>query len=310
MKKKEKHLINVFGKCSPLGVDNINSTNLCLGLNELVTLAAMYNNTVTNNRHKIAKTHFKNPTKLINALDKKLHTVCAKGDDFCWINQPFVKMSDIYTKIRDNFRPLKPSSWIANSKTWLNTNDIFNVMIQYTKKYNFFSFPGVFPVDFMDTYNNSSQCITREMCGFNLKELIGKGKNEIGFVINLDKHDEPGSHWVAIYGNADPMSKKFGLCYYDSMGYPYNRYIDKFFTIYKEQATTLHGEKVMKKFQVKHNSIKHQHKNTECGIYSMIFLILCIENKNETFDKTLKRIGVKSDDLINEYRNKLYVPTM
>jgi hypothetical protein len=306
----KKDIIKLNGKCAPIAFGNYTSTLTCLAKNELITLAALYNNNVSNKKNRISKSKFKDVAKLIEDFNKKLSTVCKPYDDHCWINQPFLKTADIYKSIIQNYRPSKPKEWETNYTAWLNTYDILVVMNQYEKSIQNFSFLGVFPVDFMETYNSSNTCIIQKMCTFNLKSLIDQGKEQIGFVINLDKHDRPGSHWVCMYANIKPSCKKFGVCYYDSLGYPYNRYIETFITVFKKQATEYFDSKSMQNFKIECNRKQHQYKNTECGMYAMIFIILCLENNNETYQKTINRIKIKSDEFINSYRNKLYAPTM
>lgn len=302
-------IIQINGKCAPIAFDNYSSTLTCLAKNELVTLVALYNNSVKNKKNRVSKSKFKDVKLLIEDFNKKLSNFCKPYDDHCWINQPFLKSSEIYQTIIKNYRPIKPKEWEQNHTTWLNTNDIFNVMNQYQSAYTNLDFLGVFPVDFMQMYVHNNSCIIEKMCSFNLKSIMNSGKTQIAFVINLDKHDQPGSHWVSIYANVDPTCKKFGICYYDSLGYPYNSYIKMFLDVFQKQASDIFDSKIMKKFVVKSNKKQHQYKNTECGMFAMIFIILCLENNNETYNKTINRIKTNSDSFINTYRNKIYAST-
>lgn len=303
--KKITGLISIDGKCAP-GAFNKN-TESCLSKEQLLSLVALYNEHC-DKKDKIHIGKYKNEAKLYKTLKTRLSNICE--DDYCWINQPFVKSSEFYDRIKNNYRPQKPFIWNENKYTWLNTSDILNVMNQYSNKYPKYIFLGVFPIDFMETYNNSSICIRPTICGFHINDLIEKNKEEFGIILNLDKHDQNGSHWVSIYGNINPKSKKFGICYYDSTGSKPNNYVIKFINIFKSQVETVIGPEISKKMTVTYNNIEHQVKSSECGIFSMIFNILCIENKNETYITTLKRIPKGSDEIINTYRNKLYVPTM
>lgn len=305
-KKNEKINITIAGKCAPSAFDNYKSTLSCLSANELITIAALYNKDIEKKEERLQMKDFANTKKLVEFLNKRFSNVCRPNDDYCWINQPSIKSSDLYQKIKKNYRPEKPSSWKYNKTTWLNTYDILNVMNQYSEKYQNYKFLGVFPIDFMDTYNNSSVCIRPNICGFHINDLIKENKTEFGIILNLDKHDQPGSHWVSIFGSIDPKSKKFGLIYYDSLTIKPTNYILKFCEIFKKQVNETFDKKISNKMILQFNKIKHQFKNTECGMYAMIFNILCIENKNETYVKTLCRIDTGSDDLINEYRDKLY----
>jgi len=57
----------------------------------------------------------------------------------------------------------------------------------------------------------------------------------------------------------------------------------------------------LNEFDVKYNNIQHQQKDSECGVYSMNFIIRAA--KGEPFDSITKNITL--DDEINECR-KVY----
>jgi hypothetical protein len=52
-------------------------------------------------------------------------------------------------------------------------------------------------------------------------------------------------------------------------------------------------------FDVRYNKIQHQFKNSECGVYSMNFIIRILEG--DTFDDIINNIT--NDDKMNENRN-------
>jgi hypothetical protein len=158
----------------------------------------------------------------------------------------------------------------------------------------------------MKTYYNSDKCIIKEMCSFDLDLLKKKNLNQIGFILNLDKHDQPGSHWVSVYANLDKEKKKFGICYYDSIGSYPSKYVLEFMKLFKNQSKKHYSTEEFRYFKTYYNHRQHQYGNSECGMFSMIFNILCIENNHETYTKTLKRIKEYKDDEINNYRNLLY----
>ena len=62
-------------------------------------------------------------------------------------------------------------------------------MLQYEKKYDDFKFFGAVPYDFEDL----SFLEVSNVDFNNLK------KHRLGMVVNLDKHNMKGSHWVALY---------------------------------------------------------------------------------------------------------------
>ncbi len=103
-----------------------------------------------------------------------------------------------------------PQEWKDNPFEWLSTTDIKNVMKQYEKKYPSFLFMGPVPVD-------CPSAITCSLSGLDVEILINQlGKTKLGIIFNLDKHDEPGSHWVATFFDF----KKCRILYFDSVGMP------------------------------------------------------------------------------------------
>jgi hypothetical protein len=63
--------------------------------------------------------------------------------------------------------------------------------------------------------------------------------------------------------------------------------------------TNNHYEKLM---DIKYNKTRHQYKNSECGVYSVNFILRLL--KGETFDHICNNIT--TDDAVNECRKKYY----
>lgn len=294
--------IKAAGFCSPTRLEQKERTGTCLTIEELRSVAALYNK--KNPNTPIPMAAFKNHSNLVRHLDRRFKRKCPSKADHCWIEQDEVR--ELYNSLEQNYRPQKPTEWQGKSKSrmWLNTFDILEVMKQYQD--NEFKFLGVFPVDFNQTKNN--QCIVKNMCSFNAQELIQQGYKHFGIVFNLDKHNEPGSHWVATYCNMDPSSKKFGVCYYDSGGIKPPKYIKEFIKDVRDQVVQHHKDKGST-FCTKYNNTRHQFLNTECGIFSMIFIILCKENTMETYRQSRAKIPKHpTDSKAFEFRGVLYRP--
>ena len=52
----------------------------------------------------------------------------------------------------------------------------------------------------------------------------------------------------------------------------------------------------------------HQFKNSECGMFSMLYIINCLENPNDSYHKSRECIGHDSD--AHKFRDKLYKPNI
>lgn len=314
--------------CSPLGHKYFKSNGSCLPVKHLRQVAELYNATcaVGSNRGKqcgepIPRSAFESTTGLKKALENALGPKCRDDPARCLIDHPAVRANNpLHAHLRNlYFRPDMPASWRRNPREWLNTFDILKVLSQYEVKYTKFKFLGVHPLDFKLRAANS-QCVVPQtnVCKFNALDFlssVGKDrKNAIGMVINLDTHDKSGSHWVALYACFNPRSKRFGVCYYDSAGQAPLPPVQEFMKELYEDSQRLFNEIGMapavfkRKFKVVYNNVQHQFKNTECGMFSMIFLILCIEDTShkKSFDDLLGSFKKHFDDRIHEHRKMLY----
>ena len=229
-------------------------------------------------------------------IDHYFYDIC-KNKEYCWLDhlQPRTR-----SRLEDAFRPVKPRSWYSNSRAWLSTDDIQNVMSQYEKLHKDFKFMGVFSLDFAKRINNV--CIGENMCDFDITSL--KNKKRFAMVINLDYHNQPGSHWVALYCSLYPRKNNFGIYYYDSTSMPPYPEVIEFIKRIKEQVIRDFPPKTANKFEIAYNTIQRQFKNTECGMFCIVFLTQCIKN--------IKYLDIckymKTDDGIHAIRDILYRP--
>lgn len=273
--------------CSP---NNINNSGSCLSYHSLQKIAHSINKTQPSIRIKT------NSKKKIMWNSIKNHFQDKCKNEWCWIQQETVKkLND--SSIINSFRPEMPSSWLTNTREWLSTLDIENVMEQYQERYNNFLFIGPVPIDF-DSKHQIGGCIVDELCDLNVVKLYKKNITKLGIVFNLDKHNEPGSHWVALFSNFKDKS----IYYYDSYATAPNKEIKILMDRIEHQLTKIHPKK---KSKIDYNHIRHQYKNSECGVYSMMFIINMLENNN--FTKNTSNIVL--DDEMNQNRNKLYSPS-
>ena len=224
-------------------------------------------------------------------LDNKLKNIC--NDEFCWTKQQFMKNND--KEILDEFRPEMPLNWKSNKNEWLNTLNIEAVMKQYEKKYDDFIFIGPVPIDF-DTELHPGNCVINELCKINLNKLIRNGKKKLGVIFNLDPHDKPGSHWVSMYADFDKLND---IYYFDSYGIKEPTEVTKLMERLKEQNDNINRVNT----NLYTNNVRHQFKNSECGVYSMNFILKLLEGNTY---RDIKNNIIKDEDMeLN--RSKLYI---
>jgi len=242
-----------------------------------------------NIRHPDCKIKGNNPKKIWEELKTVLGDVCER--ESCWLRQNFVNNNTDLDLLNYTFAPRKPAEWKTNPNTWLTSRDILAVMKQYEKYYSCFEFMGPSPIDY-DTHMYDGECVWAELCEFNLKEQIKRGKKKIGIIFNLDPHYKGGSHWFACFIHI-PKRK---LYYFDSYGEPAEPQVLKLFKTIKEQGKTMNMD-----FEEVHNNLRHQYSNSECGMYSLYFIVEML--KDRTPEHFLKH---RIDDTLVERLRKQY----
>jgi len=250
--------------CSP-AVQSMKIKHSCYTPHILMQIRDAYNES-HNNEEKI---HDTDPSKIWSILNERL-VHCKKED--CWLNQ--LKDEHLRKRIdRYIFAPDQPPEWNDNPNAWLSNFDILNVLEQYEQTYKDFEFIGPTPIDF-DTVLDKSRCVYNELCHFHLKTLVKQGKKKIGIVFNLDKHDQGGSHWVSLFVDVENQF----LFFFDSAGSRCPKAIMALVKRIKEQASTDLNQK-WKFYQNYPNT--HQHSNTECGVYSLFFIITMLTGNTD-----------------------------
>lgn len=192
-------------------------------------------------------------------------------------------------------RPRFPTTWKKNPTTWLDNFNIEDVMTQYTEAFSWFLFKGVLPIDFSAPspyIKDRNICLHPEICDLDLAVEYKKGIRAIGFIFNLDPHFKGGSHWVALYIDIHNINHPW-CGYFDSYGYRPPALISRFMRSFR----TNHPD-----IELMYNSRRFQYGNSECGMYSLYFILSMIhEVKFKTFCK--KSI---SDAYMLELRHVLF----
>ncbi len=243
-----------------------------------------------NIRHPDATIETDNVADIWRKMESNLQNVCS--NESCWLKQNFVDKKDRKTLV-EAFAPTAPKSWKKKPNEWLSSTEIIDVMRQYEKAYKCFQFMGPSPIDY-DTRKLYGECIWQELCQFNLKEQLKKGKKKFGIIFNLDPHYMPGSHWVSLFIN----TKKKQIYYFDSAGEKVPERIKKFADTIIQQ-----GKACGISFRFDQNyPVEHQYGDTECGIYSIYFIVHMLEDKiNDHYLKT----HILKDEYIEKFR-KVY----
>ena len=225
----------------------------CYSKDSLLKIANMWNKNNSKNKIKIENQSKK---KIWDQIQKNLNLVCKK-DEYCWKKQDFIKkLKDIHIEMY-TFKPDYPKAWIKDEHTWLNTYDIYYVMKQYEKANDDFVFLGPIPAD----------CPTKIQCELSKLDLINMKKNNInkvGIIYNLDVSSGPGTHWVGMYID----NKNNEINYYDSYGGKPTPLINKFIVSLVDKYNLNNYSP-----SIIYNDKRHQFGGSECGMYSMNFIL-------------------------------------
>jgi hypothetical protein len=192
------------------------------------------------------------------------------NEDRCLLHNSTLPDSEKETLARKYLRPARPSAWLDDPDQWLDSNNIADVMKQYEETYKDFKFLGVMPIDFAapDPYNKSKEkCLIDKICELNLAALSKSGIHRLGAIFNLDPHFKDGSHWVACFVDLN----KEKVYYFDSYGIKPPEQIAKFM-----RSLTLQDPNLELEF----NGRRFQFQGSECGMYSLYFIISMLEGAN------------------------------
>lgn len=178
-----------------------------------------------------------------------------------------------------SFKPFGPvkHEWLSN----ININD---VMERYELDYNDFKFIDATYCDFL-YYPENNQYKTLDFFKLN-------NKNKFAMVINQDVHTGPGTHWVALY-----FDRLGEIYYFDSVGMPPKKPVNDFIDLLKNYYIQ-NGIKP----RVIINTREHQQGNSECGVYSIMFIVRLLEGEN--IDNIINNII--HDSIMEQFRKFLF----
>ena len=246
-----------------------------------------------NKRHSDSLIESNDAKDIWNNLKEKMANAC--HTEACWLKQKFMEnnLNDELTTY--TFAPKSPVKWKENHTTWLNSTDIEKVMKQYEHAYPCFRFIGPTPIDF-DKQVYEKKCVWDDLCHFEISKFIADGITKIGIIFNTDPHDKSGAHWISLFIN---LNKKF-IFFFDSNGTKIPNEIQKFCDRVMEQANKL---KIKLTFD-QNAPFVHQEGNTECGMYSLYFIVTLIKDShNYKFFKETKITDKAMDNLRDRYFN-------
>ena len=235
-----------------------------------------------NKHYPDKKIETSDPKQIWNNLHHKIPE-CDK--ETCWLSS--IPDTHLQNKLKTElFTPFQPSEWKHNKNAWLSNHDIDKVLKQYKKSHHPVFIPlGPTPIDF-DKKKTDGQCVWNELCHLSLATEYKKGVRKIGIIYNLDKHRGPGTHWVSMFIDfAEDNGETPFIFYFNSTSQRMPSPIHDLIERLQKQWMVFKGTK----FQVyKNTRVQHQRSNSECGMYSLFFVITCLTRKTDLMpDKVL-----------------------
>jgi len=275
--------------CSPAVKGKSVNESSCLTPDILLKIKNKYNED-----HPNEKILTKDPRAIWKELNDRLSAEGCKREN-CWLKE--LDDERLRKQIEKHiFAPDMPKEWLSNPDEWLSNFDIFNVITQYKEPYPDFKFMGPTTMDF-DTRlpEKNNKCVEEELCNFHLKTDMKKGFKKFACVVNLDKHWQSGSHWVSLYVDTDAKI----IFYFDSAGSSVvPKEIEDLVNKIKDQGNKLYPS-IDFTFYTNGNK-NHQTGDTECGMYSLFFIITMLTGKTPFHKDRILSIQDRLDLFLKE----------
>lgn len=283
-------------KCAP---SKTYTEGSCLSYDGLQKLVRYYND-----KYDDSIDHTLPKQILVDKLEDIFKDECPAGKHLCWLRTKFSEINDAEL-LSNTFRPEGPTEKYG----WLSNFDIQNVIEQYHHIYKNFKFLGAVPYDF-------EELPFLGLRNINFEEYDNNGITKLGIVINLDEHYKGGSHWVSLFIDLE----NYRIYYFDSIGKPpgkrvrafINRAVKYFYykknrenvkinRIYKMLESLKYNnhninpelEDLMYYYDINYNNIQHQFDDSECGVYSINFILRLLED--EPFETIIKNPVLDED---------------
>jgi hypothetical protein len=284
-----------------------------LKISKVEILSDKNNNNKNNNKYREKYDKYEKKIKkfLVKEFNKKLGDKCKTQK--CWTEQKF--MNNIKEERRNyikthTMRPSGPST----GREWLNTINIDQVLEQYENVYTDFEYLGTMPRDFQN-HN-----FLRQDENF-YKELFKSGKTKVAMVYNTDKLGGSGEHWNAMFADFT----KGRVLFFDSYGVEPGKETKEHMELIKKVMRETCAELSKIKSDYNHNDLmkqlndnsggelkcnlvklmrndkRAQFKGSECGVYSINFILRML--RGDKFEDICQ--DKIPDDKINKCR-KVY----
>lgn len=257
--------------CAPGRLDKRNKS--CLSDATVLAIAGAYNNYVSKdallgNRKGIDLIDLTMEKKdILRRLHLNFQSEC-HGDEICITKQEFLQKLLTPEHINEIEKSYLAKGPLVNE--WLSNEDIDEVMSRYQFIHSDFLFMGALPRD----------CSVINSCPLYMLDFAGyekQGITKIGIIYNMDKYGESGSHWVSCL-----MDLNKNILYFsNSGGDPPYKEMNNMISDFKRYIASKR-----KNATVKINGKRYQKDRSECGVYSLNFIIRLLNGT--TFEEIIE----------------------
>jgi len=207
----------------------------------------------------------------------------------------------IKEELNTRFKPVGP----RDSLKLIDNYNIFSVQSQWMRE-----FPHYFAFDFamIDFDKTNDPLFTTDIADI----LQGKVEADFGdhkefrkcdcisCVLNTDVSTGRGKHWICVF--VDCRSPEWTIEFYNSTGRPPAKSILRWM---EKTYASLRDYSGLEPKRIIVTTVKHQQKNTECGVYSLFYIRKRLDGVPYTFFMK-DRID---DDSVSEFRKYLFRPS-
>jgi hypothetical protein len=283
----------VKGKfCSPAADAKRAGGESCYTKSQLLVIARAYNSQYSDPIPLSG-----NKEQLWNAIEKKMSNC---DNEWCWASQ--IKSHSIFGdsggELDSAFLPPRPPGKLQ----WLSTADIRSKLKQFEAVHSDFIFLGPVPMDFCSLAGN-------EVCNLNLESAKKNGKTKIGIVFNTDPSTKGGKHWISMFIDISGNPSDWEIDYFDSFGEaPLPPELRFLITKLKEQnpafRLNLNCRDRTSESKICTHTVKHQLDSSECGMYSINFIVERLTGK--PWEELVNKI--RRDELMVKLRQSYFRP--
>jgi len=196
-----------------------------------------------------------------NALSR-IQELVGEPDEISLLKNPKIKAllgdATASSELAQRFRPEGP----AKGNALLSNFDVDGTLYQYALAYRGFMPISYGMIDFKQYDSHLAE--------FSVKDMLKKGFNCAGCVINTDTHDGHGKHWICVF--VDCRGKNWQVESFNSSGKPPRKEILDWMAAVQLQLVENLPSKAHTTEQILIYGVQHQKGDSECGVYALYYI--------------------------------------